>query len=336
VRLIALLSWFDEPPAVMGQCLTALRDAGVDHVVAMDGRYKLYPGEEHMSSAEQQGLVVLACRSLGMGVTLYVPPAPWPGEVEKRNHMFNVGLAEAYPGDWFFVVDADIVVTTVPGDLKARLEQTEHDVAAVKVRDMNAAAAQRADWPEYFDIRALFRAQPLQTVGNHHSYTTMDGRVLWGAKGEPDEYGNTGEQEPCLDLRKFVEVQHRPGSRGQDRQLSQAVYYGAREESGLERMWCSDCFAEGKEVKAKARVPVRWRKTSAGIISDIAELCQDCMDKAQEKNRRRMRGWGILCSCKAPHIDREGLCRSCHKPVRPETAYRVVERNGRPQIGVRP
>lgn len=339
MRLIALLIWYDEPNAVLGQCLAGLQYAGVDHVVALDGRYELFPDEEYMSSAEQQGLVVLACRSMGMGCTLYVPPAPWPGEVEKRNHMFNVGLAEAYPGDWFFVVDADIVVTTVPGNLKDQLEATEYDVAAVTVRDMSAAAAQRADWPEYFDIRPLFRAQPIQTVGNHHSYTTLDGRKLWGAMGEPEDgepLGNGHETEPCLDLRKYVEIQHRPGSRGQDRQLKQASYYGGREESGIERMYCTDCFAEGKQVRAKARVPVRWRKTSAGIISDIAELCQEHMDKAQEKNRKRMRSWGILCSCHAPHVAPDGLCRSCRKPVRPETAYRVIERNGRPQLGVKP
>lgn len=333
IRLIALLSWFNEPDAVLGQCLTGLQYAGVDHVIALDGKYKLFPGDEHLSSAQQQGLVVLACRSLGMGCTLYVPPAEWPGEVEKRNHLFNMGLTEAWPGDWFLVVDADIVVTDVPMDLKARLAAAPEgcDAAAVKVHDMSAAAAQRLDWPEYFDVRCLFRAQPIQTVGNHHTYTTMDGRKLWQAKGE-----DSGETEPALDLRELFEIQHRPGARGQDRQLSQAAYYGAREEAGIERMYCAYCFKEGKQIRAVARVPVRWRQTEAGILSDIEELCKPCMDKAQESNRRRMRKWGILCSCPAPHIGRDGLCRSCQKPVRPETAYRVIERNGRPQIGVKP
>lgn len=341
MRLIALLSWFDEPPEVLGQCLAGLQYAGVNHVVAMDGRYELFPGEEHMSSASDQGLVVLACRSMGMGCTLHIPPGPWPGEVEKRNHLFNVGLAEAFPGDWFLVVDADIVVVTVPGDLNARLEASEHDVAAASVRDMSAAVAKRPDWPEYFDVRPLFRAQPIQTIGNHHTYTTLDGRVLWGAMGEPtdadgNDLGSGHETLPALDLRSVFELQHRPGSRGADRQLRQGSYYGAREEAGIERMWCADCFADGKEVRAKARVPVRWRKTSAGIVSDIAELCQEHMDRAQERNRKRMRSWGILCQCRAAHVDKDGLCRSCHKPVRPETAYRVIERNGRPQIGVKP
>lgn len=331
-RLIALLSWFNEPDAVLSQCLSGLKYAGVDHVVALDGKYELFPGKEHLSPASQQGLLVLACRSMGMGCTLYVPPAPWPGEVEKRNHLFNMGLVEAWPGDWFLVVDADIVVTNVPGDLKKRLAQAPEgvDAACVTVRDMSAAVAQRPDWPEYFDIRPLFRAQPIQTVGNHHTYTTLDGRELWGA------FGEDSEKNPALDLRELVEIQHRPGSRGQDRQLAQAAYYGAREESGIERMWCKYCFEKGKEIRAVARVPVKWRRTDAGIISDIAELCQPCMDEAQEKNRKRMKTWGILCSCRAPHINKDGMCRSCNKPVRPETAYKVIERNGRPQIGVKP
>lgn len=332
-RLIALLSWFNEPDAVISQCLTGLKYAGVDHVIALDGKYALFPGDDFLSPASQQGLVVLACRSLGMGCTLYVPPSEWPGEVEKRNHLFNMGLTEAWPGDWFLVVDADVVVTNVPMDLKKRLAEcpADVDVAAVKVHDMSAAAAQRPDWPEYFDIRAFFRAQPIQTVGNHHTYTTMDGRKLWEAKGE-----DQGETQPALDLRELVEIQHRPGARGQDRQLSQAAYYGAREEAGIERMWCAHCLEEGEQTRAVARVPVKWRQTDAGILSDIAELCKPHMEAAQEKNRRRMRTWGILCSCKAPHLAKDGLCRSCQKPVRPETAYRVIERNGRPQIGVKP
>jgi hypothetical protein len=326
-----LLSWFDEPSAVLGQCLTGLQYAGIDHVVAVDGRYELFPGEEYVSSAEQQGLVALACRTLGMGCTLYMPPATWPGEVEKRNHMFNLALSEAYPGDWFVVVDADVVITNVPLDLKEQLERAEQDVATVTVRDMSAAVANRPDWPEYFDLRPFFRAQPIQTLVNHHTYTALDGRVLWAAKGED------GEVEPALDLRQAVEFQHRPGSRGQDRQLKQAAYYGSREDTGAERHWCEHCLAdEGVRVKAVKRVPVRWRRTDAGIVSDIAELCESHKKTAEDKNRKRMRTWGILCSCRAPHVAKDGLCRSCHKPVRPETAYRVIERNGRPQIGVKP
>jgi hypothetical protein len=330
-RLIALLSWYDEPDAVLGQCLAGLQYAGVDHVVAVDGRYELFPGEDHVSSPQQQGLIALACRTLGMGCSLHMPTMPWPGEVEKRNFLFDQGLAVADPGDWFFVVDADIVVTCVPTDLKQRLAATDVDVACTKVRDMSAAAANRPDWPEYFDIRPLFRAQPLKTIVNHHTYTTLDGRALWRAAGE-----ESGETEPALDLREFVELQHRPGSRGQDRQLKQAAYYGSREEAGIERHWCKWCFEKGEEVRAVARVPVRWRKTSAGIISDIAELCTLCKEDAETSNRRRMRRFGILCACKRAHVDPNGLCRSCQKPVRAETAYRVIERNGRPQIGVKP
>jgi hypothetical protein len=313
---------------LLTQCLAGLRYAGVDHVVALDGRYELFQADEHLSPASQQGLVALACRSMGMGCTLYIPPAPWPGEVEKRNHLFNMGLVEANPGDWFLVVDADTIITEVPINLKQLLDDSPVDAACVTVRDMSAAVAKRPDWPEYFDIRPLFRAQPIQTLINHHTYTTLDGRQLWGAFGEEEE------PERALDLRKSFVIQHRPAARGQDRQLKQASYYGAREEKGLERKWCAHCEAEGKEVRAVARVPVEWHRTDAGIVSKIAELCQPHMEKAQEKNRRRMRHWGILCSCGAPHIGRDGLCRSCGKPVRPETAYRVIERNGRPQMGV--
>jgi hypothetical protein len=113
-RIIALLSWFDEPDAVLGQCLAGLQYAGVDHVVAVDGRYALFPGEDAVSPAAQQGLIALACRTLGMGCSLHLPTGAWSGEVEKRNFLFDQGLAVAEPGDWFLVVDADIVITCIP------------------------------------------------------------------------------------------------------------------------------------------------------------------------------------------------------------------------------
>jgi hypothetical protein len=66
MRLIAILIWYDEPNAVLGQCIAGLQYAGVDHVVALDGKYELFPGDAFLSSPEQQGLVALACRSLGI------------------------------------------------------------------------------------------------------------------------------------------------------------------------------------------------------------------------------------------------------------------------------
>jgi hypothetical protein len=64
-----------------------------------------------------------------------------------------------------------------------------------------------------------------------------------------------------------------------------------------------------KEIRAVARVPIRWRKASAGIISDIEELCDTHKQKAEAANKARMRRFGILCACKRPHIAPDGLCR---------------------------
>lgn len=330
MRLIGLLSWFDEEPAVLNQCLLGMRLAGVEHVVAVDGRYELYEHEDHASTLTQQGALAAIARSLGLGITLYVPGGPWRGEIEKRTHMFDLALAESMPGDWYLVVDADVVVTKVPENLHELLSKTEADVAAVTVHDMNAAAAQRADWPEYFDIRCLFRAQPLRVEVNHHTYVTLDGRKLWTAAGE-----GRGEPEPALDLRGPMIIQHRQGSRPAERQFASQAYYERREEQGIERGVCVQCAREGLKVRAARRVPVRWRKEKAGIVSEIEELCQKHIDAAEAANHRRMRAWGILCSCHVRRPDQAGLCASCRKPIKAETAYRVVERNGRPQIGVR-
>jgi len=325
------LIWYDEPLPALAQCVVGLKNAGVDHLVAVDGRYHLYPGDEFLSPLDQQGGLIQVCRSLGLGVTVHVPPHEWLGnEVEKRTHLFTLGAAEAEVGDWFFVIDADVVVSKTPPDLKERLAATEHEAAFVMVHDMNAAAAQRDDWPEYFMIRALFKAQPIVVKVNHYTYVSADGqRLLWNAGDEDHPHGDI---VPALDLRREVEIQHRPGVRQGERQMAKAQWYATREEMGVERDLCEKCRKQGVQKRAARRVPVKWHRSPIGITSPIAELCEQHARIAERQNERRMRTWGILCGCKVPSrvAHMPGQCASCGKPIKASDGFRVIERNGRP------
>lgn len=349
-RIIGLLSFFNEPIKVLAGCLTRMQAAGVDHVVAMDGRYRLYPGKEHMSPGDQLGSIVLACAKLGMGVTLHVPSMPWESEMEKRTSLFTCALGVSDPGDWFFIVDADELISVVPSDFRAKLMASEEDVGLVVMRDMEAARLKQPEFfPEWFTRRSLFRAQPIIVSGNHHTYVNpLDGRELWNAKPE------RGQAVSALDLTggKFTEdgialkdfadvgqavvVEHWAGARSPERLADKGVYYARREESRIERGPCAWCAKEEVVRQAARRVPVKWQKIK-GIekpISDIEELCDEHAEQADERNRRRLRTWGLLCSCRDTLSNKDkqsGLCRSCNKPVE-LSAVKVTERNGRPAI----
>ncbi len=282
MRLIALLSWFDEPRSSLIACLRGLAEAGTDHVVACDGRYALYPADHDLSHPNEYATILLACRELGMGCTIHAPSGPWEGgEVGKRTALFAAGWAIAEPGDWFWVQDADQWTTSVPPDLKARLAATEHDAAEVDMLDMEALRANLPHWPAHFAMRSLFRAQPLHVEGNHTNYVTADGRHLWGRDGD-------GRVENALDLTDCVHVEHHPGERSSERLAAKLVYYTARDEAGVERGTCELCGEPATSLE-----PACWRITEIGLTGDWMECCDEHAEATRIVNAIELRKLGI-------------------------------------------
>ena len=176
VRLIALLNFYDEPAPLLVQCLTSLIDC-CDHLVALDGGYELFPGA-HRYSGELSSKVFTSMMRMPMGVTCSTPRTVWRGnEVEKRNALLKLGKAVAEEGDWFLVVDADMVVTSVPSNLKHVLSETDCDVGTYWLKD-----------PIYggrHPIRYLFRAaDDLYIKTTHYGYRRGD-TWLWEHGGLP-------------------------------------------------------------------------------------------------------------------------------------------------------
>lgn len=284
-RLHALVSFYDEPIANLLNCLRAMADAGTDHVIAMDGRYAMFPGEDAASSIEQHARIVAGCRQLGMACTLHVPAEPFVGnEVEKRNGLFALAYALAEPGvDWFWVQDADQFVTDWPKDLKARLAASEQDVAQVDLVDMPLLRANHPGMSAHLPQRALFRAQRITVGPSHAIYRADDGRLLWG--WEPDCV-----QADALDLTGVVRVEHHPDTREQARVQAKMRYYVERDAARIERGTCEECGDPAVKLVARG-----WRVSSDGVpvSTSLAEACRPCGKRIERDARYELSRLGF-------------------------------------------
>lgn len=283
-RILACLSFYDERPALLVECIKSLAATGVDHIIAVDGAYALFPDGTAASHPNQHAAITLACRQLGLGLTLHVPSVVWAGnEVEKRNALFTQAWAASNgPSDWFMVHDADMTVTRWPEDLKERLAATGHDAAEIEVLDVEAVRANQPDWPARFTFRQFYRAQPITVGPRHSNYRGRDGAVLWN--GTPTE-----ADVPALDLTDVFEVEHRPGERDLTRQLGKMGYYAERDELHAEAgATCSRC-----EEPSAGLVATRWRMTRIGPVAVWAEACAGHTKTLERVGRRVLGQMGV-------------------------------------------
>lgn len=207
MRIVAVLSWYDEPVDWLHGCVTSARFC--DHLIAVDGPYAAFPGasEQPASPPDQAEMI----REAWPGCMVVTTAKPWAGEVQKRDFMFR--LVEG--ADWFFVIDADEVVTSVPEDLRERLSATDLHVA-----EATLMYEQTPGWPLVpSTVRRLFRVLPGIGYSGAHSrvVASVDGRQV--TLTDPD----LGVCVPALgtDLRML----HRSHERSADRQSRKSDYY---------------------------------------------------------------------------------------------------------------
>jgi hypothetical protein len=282
VNLIGLLSWFDEPKDALLACLAGLAESGVHHVVALDGRYVLYPADHDVSGPDEYAAILLGCRELGMACTIQQPRGPWVGgEVAKRTALFVLALSVADGGDWFWVQDADQVTVKAPDDLKQRLADSPHDIAEVQILDTVALRANQPNWPASFAMRALFRAQPIAVGPSHCMYRAADGSLLWGYEGD-------GRMCPALDLTEDVLVEHRPDRRPHERQHAKLVYYAQRDAALIERGTCELCDQQATSIQ-----PARWRWSDIGPVAEWMECCAEHAETVRAVNEIELRKMGV-------------------------------------------
>lgn len=242
MKVIALLSWFDESPTWLTAAVASASRL-CDAIVAVDGAYLLFPGRKIRSAPEQSEAILETALSLGMECVLHVPNQRWLGnEVEKRSHMLALGERIAEPWqDWYLVMDADDVLATVPKDARKRLEESEFNVAEVSLVETddehshpakeNVARAFEASWDTTMPRRKMFRAIPGLTVQGAHwiyAYDRADGSrgYLRGQREfEPED------AEPLPDLI----FEHRTRFRGRARRELQRTYYSRRNDNRIEK-----------------------------------------------------------------------------------------------------
>jgi hypothetical protein len=232
MRLVALLNYYDERPDFLQAVVASLPLAGVDHLVALEGSYSLFPSGRSYPVSEQEDAIRAAAKAAHVECTVAGRDG-WESECEKRTHLFRLG--DQLNADWFLVIDADEVILQAPPDLKQRLADTDRDYAdclslehmaptlsaGVEGDDMPIILAQRYVKPR----RCLIRAVPGIVVGPAHSdYFTGDGRNLWGS-----EYGS-----PLL-VRDMV-IDHRNRLRDETRMQAALDYRDARDAAGIERV----------------------------------------------------------------------------------------------------
>lgn len=233
MRIIGILCWFDEPEAWLYDCVvTYAEEAGVDHVVALDGAYRLFPHDHHLSPQGQVEVIHRAAEKAGIGVSVYRPPRAYENnEIEKRTLSFQHAAEFSQAGtDWWVWMDADQKVVEAP-DLKRELAATDLDAAEVRfvertdlAKVLGGVNLDMGFEPEYMEyktpVRCLYRADPsLHVRGSHYMYVNGRGQWMWA--------GYTGlPVEPAVQTNMVVE--HRSSSRSPENVAVKQAYYRAR------------------------------------------------------------------------------------------------------------
>ncbi len=240
MKLILLLNWYEESAAWLAATVASCADL-VEHVVAVDGAYFLFPQGRARSGSEQAEAIRETATALGMGATVHQPREPWYGnEVEKRSFLFRLAAVNASPEDWFFVLDGDEVVTENPGDVLERLGRSAHDVAETMLWERfdphltaklsEVARVTPLPREQGSPHRQLFRALPgLRVEGAHYVYRAeRDGRTvtLWG-------HDDHHELEPAEDM-TGLRVEHRRQHRDLARLRQADTYYERRDRLRVE------------------------------------------------------------------------------------------------------
>lgn len=272
MRLVALLSWFDENPVWLRQMVESLPRLGVDHLCALDGPYAQWPTERVRSSPLEIAVLRTACENMGIGLSLDARER-WATEMEKRTALFRMG--DRTEADWFLVIDADTVVLHANGDVKEHLAGLETDVAISQFVEPRPSGSHKE-----FELRNFFRAIPgIEVRQNHYTYETPDGRRLWG-------------RHPCEPATEIpVLLEHRSFLRPAKRFQASRAYYRTRDESAIEAGVCERC---GKP--AKNELPTDWRfkgiseeSGQVQLTSSWISVCPECEPQVRRQNERTLR-----------------------------------------------
>lgn len=245
MRIAGYLSWYDESPHWLATAVSGMARL-CDLIVAHDGAYQLFPSARHRSHPQQAEAILQAAEAADAACLIYRPNELGGGsggnEVEKRSLGLKlVGSLLEPDVDWLLVFDGDFHVMQMREELiRARLAETEHDVATYTVldgKDLLAIPAlekfAREKWADTewtIRTRDIYRWTPSLTIGPQHwAYARTDDGVKRWLRGPWDD-----RLEAALDLGPDLVVYHRNQDRTQVRSHAADVYYQRRAATGLE------------------------------------------------------------------------------------------------------
>lgn len=235
MKVVGLLSWYEEPASWLAECVASAARI-CDHLIAVDGPYALFPGSTRkpFSSTEQADIIAATAGGAGIGCTIHTSRQPWwGGEVAKRDFMFQLGLTFTESTDWFLRIDADEVITHIASDTRELLASTDRDVAEVTLWERPSEAAQVVDSADYTTpLRCLYRALPGLRVEQAHYIVTAP-----SSGGRTVLRGNTSvhTEAPALSLWD-VRLEHRSRQRTPGRQRLKQQYQQAVEDLAAEQV----------------------------------------------------------------------------------------------------
>lgn len=227
--MFALLAWYDEP---IGDLQAAVRSCSgvVDHVIAVDGRYRLFrPDSAAASPVEQSTAIQESATGIGAACTIVRPVDAWYSEGQKRTTMFRVAesLGVVF-ADWVIPVDADERLRCTK-DLRTILESTSADRIAFRyvTPDADMPADERSVTNAGTDTRSMMLTRLLRLMPGmrvepptHWAFTALNREGVRGSLGKPD-----------LTLDDFY-IQHNTMTRSLQRKQHKAEYVNARNAIG--------------------------------------------------------------------------------------------------------
>jgi hypothetical protein len=265
MRLFALLNWYDESPTWLATTITSLTNIGVDHVIAVDGAYYLYPHARARSGAEQAEAVHFACDSVGIGLTMERPQDGWlRSEAEKRTHLFRLAMAIGTTGeDWLFAIDADEVVTdraNIKPELeaaggvdvfKAHIWETMDPYAEPGIKNVHQKTAemyQKLDLDHrfgYLQTRFFRLMSNMRCDTTHYTYIGERDGVAYSLRG--DKQGREmGYQDAVIGTPEtIVDIEHRDPLRTKRRVGAKKEYYQIRDAAGIEKVTTTSVVGGG-------------------------------------------------------------------------------------------
>jgi len=226
--------FYDEPLDLLAASVSSLIGV-VDHLVAVDGAYMLYPDAQPSSDPQQMRLIEEICRGGRVGLTTHTPTHTWSGnEVQKRNHALRLAEAVTREDGWYLIHDADCVITKVSSNWHQDVENIPQDwgAATVDVRivqNLPGIAVDPAD--NYQPYRLMYRAVRRMLYGPSHFVVHAPDP----ATNEVICISGPNELEPvaAYDATHLLKVDHRL-DRPEYRRVNARKYYVQRERYGIE------------------------------------------------------------------------------------------------------